>query len=196
MDYITLDSEGFAVESGWISCYAASYTGEYIGQRDEYLTKGTGLPAGAYLDAPPAIGADEVIVRTENGWEVFEDHRGAVIYSTADQTYKTLNVWGDVPAGYTLLAPTSEFDVWNGTAWILDEAAAAAGAIAAAKQQRDYLLRQAAEVINYNLWTSKFVLNRLSAADNVKFLEWMDYTDALNAIDTTHPVWPTTPIIP
>ncbi|QBH98746.1 tail fiber assembly protein [Limnobaculum zhutongyuii] len=83
-----------------------------------------------------------------------------------------LPLWGDIP-----LPTPEELKV-----------------IANAKKQS--LMDAANSHINAYQWPSKLALGRLNDADKGKFNRWLDYLDALNAIDTSlvpDIEWPTTP---
>ncbi|PHZ31914.1 phage tail protein [Yersinia mollaretii] len=55
---------------------------------------------------------------------------------------------GPIPPTQTLIKPTHQCDQWTGTAWVLDQAALKARAMADARQQKDALLHQATDHIN------------------------------------------------
>lgn len=66
-----------------------------------------------------------------------------------------------------------------------------------AEIQKQTLINEANSHIDSNQWPSKLALGRLSDADKQLFNEWLDYLDALEAVDTsTAPdiMWPATPI--
>lgn len=65
-EYITLNAQGFAETSGWIVCYLTNPDGEYIGFIDEFIPATAGLPAGAYIDEPPADEAGKAIGQPGN----------------------------------------------------------------------------------------------------------------------------------
>lgn len=64
------------------------------------------------------------------------------------------------------------------------------------KQKR---IDAANQYINYMQWPSKLALNRLSANEKGKFNEWLDYLDALEAVNTSSAPeidWPAVPEVP
>lgn len=68
--------------------------------------------------------------------------------------------------------------------------------VAQAERQRDSLVVQANEYMNSRQWPGKAAMGRLSAADKVQYNLWLDYLDALDAVDTsTAPdiTWPEKP---
>lgn len=54
-----------------------------------------------------------------------------------------------------------------------------------AELQKQILISQANEYIDSKQWPSKLALGRLSDADKLLFNEWLDYLDALEAVDTS-----------
>ncbi|MFK8256876.1 tail fiber assembly protein [Erwinia sp. AnSW2-5] len=193
MEYITLNEQGFADVSGWINCHVVNYDGEYIGQRDEYISATTGLPAGAYLDKPPKAKKGMAIVRKGGEWAFEEDHRGEVIFSTKDQSSKIVETIGSAPDGYTLIKPSSIYESWSGSEWVLDEAAKEEGEKNDAENNKSKLIEEANNYINNKQWPSKLALNRISDEDKKLFIEWLDYIDNLNDIDISSPSWPEKP---
>lgn len=115
---------GFASKAGWQLVYVASpQTGEYIGAHDMWVSAGTGLAAGAYLDAPPVVEPGKAILRGDSSWYLVEDHRGKLAFDTVTRVASEIVELGPLPAGQTLLPPGSAFDRWTGQAWIKDEVA-------------------------------------------------------------------------
>lgn len=82
-----------------------------------------------------------------------------------------LPAWGDVPP------PTRE------------------EMIIASKRTKEEKLMRANAVINNNQWPSKLTLKRLSTSEKEKFVQWLDYLDAVSAIDAEQedPEWPVEP---
>ncbi len=110
----------------------------YIGEQDSYPDPMSEtdylLPADTAIIAPPAPAANTVYVWNGTAWDSIEDHRGTVIYSTADLKSETLKEVGPVPEGYTALDPSgTPFAKWNGSAWVTDTDAQSAAAAAALK---------------------------------------------------------------
>lgn len=67
-----------------------------------------------------------------------------------------------------------------------------------AELQKQYLIDQANGYIDSKQWPSKLALGRLSDADKVLFNQWLDYLDALEAVDTSmapEVVWPEMPVV-
>ncbi|MBN4812540.1 tail fiber assembly protein, partial [Citrobacter braakii] len=81
--------------------------GEYIGFIDEFIPATAGLPAGAYIDEPPADEAGKAIIRVGDKWELVDDHRGETVYSTESGQPIEVKAPGDYPENTTPLAPAT-----------------------------------------------------------------------------------------
>lgn len=112
-------------------CNVHRGTGEYLGtsladpsplEPDVWA-----FPAYSYQIEPPAPkpGFAALINRNADGWEVVADHRGATVYTTDTGEPRQWQALGDLPEGYTLQAPETEFDAWEGDKWVVDEPARA-----------------------------------------------------------------------
>ncbi|HDT0752070.1 TPA: tail fiber assembly protein [Enterobacter kobei] len=65
-----------------------------------------------------------------------------------------------------------------------------------AENQKQSLINDANNYIDSNQWPSKLALGRLSDEDKQSFNEWLDYMDALEAVDTSEApdiAWPEKP---
>lgn len=101
-----------------------STTGEYIGtdtacayprEPENYVP-----PANATFVVPPHIETGKTAVWNGTTWELKDDHRGEVWYSTVDQTkHEIKELTESIAADWTQTAPTDAAQVWNGTAWEL-----------------------------------------------------------------------------
>lgn len=102
-------------------------TGEYLplvsggmfADPDPMDINGWLVPAYAYLDAPPALEAQQAAVRTADGWLVVEDHRGT-FYSTDTGAPILLAELGPVPSGMTDQPRPSAAHVWADGTWVMD----------------------------------------------------------------------------
>lgn len=116
--------DGWAANSGFTMAYiAAPETLEYLGADDVWVSEGTGLPAGAYLDAPPAKESGKAIVRQSGRWRHVTDLRGVVVYNKETGHPVTVDAIGELLEQYTMLEPSSPYDKWSGEEWVKDEAA-------------------------------------------------------------------------
>lgn len=140
---------GITTTEGWAIVYNVdSRTGEYLGATYQFLPAGVGLPAHAYLDTPKQVDDDHAIVRQDDGWTYPIDHRGKAIYSTETGAESTVTTIGDIPDGFTLLKPTSEFDSWNGKKWVLDKEKHHQHDVLVAQSQKSQLINEANSAIS------------------------------------------------
>lgn len=169
---------------------------EYIGSTVEYFAVGIGIPADSALDKPLAAKAGFAVRRNmaRDGWEYVPDYRGSDVYEKSTGKKKTLTQLGDYPDDVTPLAPATPYDVWNGSAWVTDEAAQKAAQIAQAELTKTRLLSSAKNTIS--LWQTELQLGIISDDDKTQLIAWMRYIQALQKVDTaTAPdiAWPEQP---
>lgn len=146
---IEFDSNGFAESSGWVEAYQCDLmTGELLGLGQSYVTKGAGLPAGAYINTPPDPQLDKTIVRTsrDSGWQHIEDFRGRTAYEISSKNAVLITWIGSIPQDLTLLEP-GEYDSWNGERWEFDQQLKDQLQIASAKGQQTKKIDKANEQI-------------------------------------------------
>lgn len=190
------DENGLATEPGEMRCfYFDEFTSEYTGWSDEYIHFGVSMP-GYSTDINPGDEVDgEVAVFTGGAWIQQEDHRGSVVYSTADGLESVVDYIGEIKSGFTQLMPVTRFDKWDGGMWVTDNTAAHVADIAAAEAQRQQLLVVAQQRIT--VWQTKLLMGRaLTENESSQLNIWMDYIDALEAVDvSTAPSieWPANP---
>ena len=101
-----------------ITVYSFDQNNVYCGCFEYHWTKGTGLAANSTLESPLIPQAGFVCVWNNQVWELKEDHRDKVVYSTLDRSESKVDYIGAIKEGFTFLKPISEFDSWNGAAWI------------------------------------------------------------------------------
>ena len=177
-----LDENGLTASAGWAIVYNVnSQTGEYLGATYQFLPVGVGLPAHSYLDTPKSVDDDRAIVRQDDKWTYPTDYRGKTIYSTETGAESTVKNIGDIPAGFTLLKPNSEFDSWNGKKWVLDKDKQHQYEIAIAQSQKSQLLKEANnEISNFQ----DAVDSEIATEQQVEILKkWKKYRFELNQID-------------
>ncbi|MBJ9021168.1 tail fiber assembly protein, partial [Citrobacter farmeri] len=95
----------------------------------------------------------------------------------------TVDYIGSLHDGYTSIAPSTPYDVWDGTKWVTDVEAQQADAIAEAELQRQQLISaamQSISVIQLKLQAGR----ALSDAEKNKLNATLDYIDAVTATDT------------
>lgn len=192
------DNNGLAIQSGEIRCfYYDSFTYEYTGWSDEYINVGVSMP-GNSTDIDPG---DEVsgMVAVFNGdaWNQQEDHRGETVFSTADSSHVTVDYIGEIRDGFTTAGfPATPYDKWDGEKWITDSEAQHTANIAAAEVDKQSKIDLANNYINSRQWPGKAALGRLSDAEKEQYNQWLDYLDALEAVDTSSAPdinWPESP---
>jgi hypothetical protein len=183
-------------------CNVHRGTGEYIsvGQADPSpLEPGVWvLPAHCYQLEPPMLepGFAALLNRDASDWVLVRDHRGATIYSTVTGDPRQWLALGDLPEGYTLQAPESEFDTWQGDKWTPDE-----NAIAEAGRKAAYLKQQLAnQYATARISTLQdAVALDMATDDEVEALKaWQIYRVELNRLDITTDAppdadWPVSP---
>ena len=100
------------------------------------------FPANCTPVAPPELadGQAAVFDAKAGTWSAVEDHRGKIAWATATRQPVAVQALGPVPVGYTLEAPASRFDTWDGAAWQPDMAAVVAYAEAVIDAQADQQL--------------------------------------------------------
>ncbi|MBE2895562.1 DUF4376 domain-containing protein [Pasteurellaceae bacterium HPA106] len=119
---IQFDEQGFALESGHVTAYRVDELGLYSHSEQEFVSVGTGLSAGAYLDAPPEPKPHFAIRRTEDdtAWEYIADHRGETVYYTETGEAIQITAVGDYPENTTTIARPSDCYEWQGDGWVLN----------------------------------------------------------------------------
>ena len=105
-----------------------------------------------------------------------------------------MSALGEYPAVMTLLAPTTEYDKWNGREWVTDESARQSGQEQKAENKKAILLADAQSAIS--LWQTELQLGIITDEDKATLTLWIKYIQSLRAIDTsTAPdiTWPAVP---
>lgn len=182
-----LGEDGLSITEGWIAVYSVSPDSrEYSGVSNEYLPIGVGLPAHGYADAPtlPAR-ADKAVRRNADGsaWEIVDDLRGKLAYSTETGQPEEVGFIGELPDTLTLLAPLTIYDKWNGANWVTDKAAQHAAVARAAEEKKAQLLNEATAKIA----PLQDAVDTGMATDGEKphLTAWKTYRVLLNRIDTS-----------
>lgn len=189
------DENGLATEAGEIRCfYYDGITGEYTGWSDEHIHIGVSMPGRSTAIDPGDEVNGEVSVFKNGGWVREADHRGEVVYSTADGMASTVDYIGDIKDGFTTDAPATPYDKWSGSEWVTDAEAQHAADVEAAEQQKAHLLKAANSKIS--LWQTELQLGIISDDDKASLIAWIGYIKAVTATDTsTTPdiEWPVQP---
>lgn len=192
--------DGFASESGWaFAHYINQSTGELLYSQDVWVSVGTGLPAGAFLDPSPQAQDGKAIVRQNGVWVLVDDLRGSTAYNKQTKQSEIIGVLGPLSSELTLISPASQFDVWNEEVgcWVKDAQLEQSWLTQQATLQRSSLLGEASNEISALL--DALDPDVISDPDDVvqaRLLEWKQYRAALAVIDCTiHPVqWPAKPV--
>ncbi|MEQ9871470.1 tail fiber assembly protein, partial [Pectobacterium odoriferum] len=126
-------------------------------------------------------------------WEQVPDHRGQTVYSTETRQAQTVSQFGELPEGFTLLAPATEFDKWNGKTWVIDKDAQAAAALQFAQQE--LATRKTAATSRINELTYAIDLDIATDAEKAALTAWQKYAVLLSRVDVnaTDIEWPEQP---
>lgn len=195
--------DGFASSSGWVTVYTTQpATSEYLSTQGVWVSIGTGLPAGSYLDKPMQPEQGKAIVRSENGWVLVDDYRGKTAYNKQTRQLVVIDTLGAFPVTLTLISPTSPFDVWNeqAQAWVKDEVQEDTWLILQAQAQRQVLMGEASQEIAVLVDAlDPTIIDDPSDDDQVKLIAWKTYRVELSKIDQQpgYPDtinWPTKPL--
>lgn len=194
-----LNKELIATVAGNITVF--NYDGEtreYLSSSVEYLAQGVGIPANSCIDEPGEKKEGFAICRTADftAWEYVADHRGETVYSTETGEALAITVPGDYLENTTTVAPATSYDTWNGSEWVTDMEAQNAGDVAAVKAEKQYRIDQANVYMNSKQWPGKAAIGRLKGEELDQYGLWLDYLDALEAVDTSNAPdinWPVPP---
>ncbi|ELI9229924.1 tail fiber assembly protein [Yersinia enterocolitica] len=158
-------------------------TKEYVGESDYYIAPYTGLPASCTEIKPlPAKKGYAVIFNEETQqWEYVEDHRQTEVYNTQTGEPQTISQLGFLPENTTPLAPTSQFDRWNGTQWIKDTDAEKQYYLTEARQKKSILLEEAKTQIEILKDSIEFDIATPTAESEL--VAWRKYRVQLNQLD-------------
>ena len=190
------DENGLAIVPGNVVCfYYDAATGEYCGHSDEFIHPGVSMPGYSTDINPGEKRSGFVAVFNGTGWEQQPDHRGITVYSTMDRTTEFVDYIGEIRSGYTTVAPSTQYDKWDGSKWVTDADAQRNAAIASAEKLRSQLLASADKVMLD--WRTELMLGEISDVNKAKLSAWMGYKNKVKAVDvTTDPEnvnWPALP---
>lgn len=180
-----IGNNGLAEIAGWVKCYLAHpVTREYIGATMENVMFDVSLSSGAYLDEPQLPKKENQAVRRTKGgteWEIVDDYRGSTAYDTQTKQSTVVDFMGGLPDTLTLLKPKSEFDIWNGKKWVVDENAIREAQINTARQQQDELSQEAENRITQ---LERKVRLNMASDDEIELLtSWEVYTVKLDDVN-------------
>ncbi|TBR63992.1 tail fiber assembly protein, partial [Escherichia sp. E1S7] len=154
------------------------------------------MPGNATDIAPGDEVVGEVAVFSDNNWKWLTDHRNEIVYSTMDGTFSAVDYIGEVKEGFTTSAPATPHDVWDGEKWVTDSEAQHVAEVAAAETEKQTHIYQTNTYINSKQWPGKAAMGRLKDTEKEQYNLWLDYLDALEAVDILNAPdinWPVTP---
>ncbi|KFX14810.1 tail fiber assembly protein [Pectobacterium parvum] len=193
-----LNERGLAINTGWITVYHVNpATREYQSASYEYVMQGVGLPADSYADEPQLPPVGQALRRSADGkaWEPVPDHRGQTVYSTETRQAQTVTQFGELPENMTFLAPATEFDRWDGAAWVTN---LEAQQLATTKSLQQELAARRATA-NTRIAELNYAVDLAIATDEEqeRLTQWKIYLVTLNRIDFTAAsvVWPEAPSV-
>ncbi|MEN3260720.1 tail fiber assembly protein [Sodalis endosymbiont of Spalangia cameroni] len=192
-----LDDNGLCHTPGWLTVYHAHpLTREYLSASYEYLPAGVGLPAHGYADKPTLPENTKALLRASEGnkWECVPDYRGQTAWDINTRQASMITEPGKLASHFTLMAPASEYDVWNGQRWIKDVAAEQAAIQNTAHEEKTRRLDVAGQKITSLERAIK--LNMATQAEVDALNAWETYSVLLNRVDiSTAPDidWPEAP---
>ena len=193
---VVFDENGHASVAGTIRVFHyVSDTGEYRGWSDEYIPVGVSLPGSS----TPIDPGDEIVghawVFDGKAWSSQEDHRGEIVYSTDTRNPVKVVYLGAIHAGFTIVAPATPYDKWDGTQWVTDSDAQHSADVSAAVQKKNILRTVADEDI---AWLQDAVDAGIATDEETALLaSWKTYRVQLMRIDTSKAPdieWPTPPV--
>ncbi|MCU1788626.1 tail fiber assembly protein [Pectobacterium polaris] len=193
-----LNEHGLAINTGWITVYHVNpATREYQSASYEYVMQGVGLPADSYADEPQLPPVGQALRRSADGkaWEQVPDYRGRTVYSTETRQVQTVMQFGELPENMTFLAPATEFDRWDGAAWVTNQEAQQ---LAVTKNLQQELAARRSTA-NTRIAELNYAMDLAIATDEEqeRLTQWKIYLVTLNRIDLTAAsvVWPEAPSV-
>ena len=142
---------------------------------------------------PPEQG--KAVVRQGEVWVLVDDYRGETAYDKQTGTETVIAEIGETPATLTMLAPQSQFDVWDepAGAWVKDVAAEQQSLTAQAKQQKTALLAEATSM--FAPLQDAVDMGMATPEEEAALLDWKRYRVELSRVDVAkRPVtWPVSP---
>ena len=156
------------------------------------------IPAHSYSIQPPELKAGFAAIVTQDGkhWDQVVDHRGVTVYRTADGEAQAWTRLGELPEDFTLQAPTSDFDIWNGSAWVVDQVARGKALRQSGAHKQALLVRYA--TLRISTLQDAVALEMATDAEATALTAWKRYRIELNRLDLsdaapTAESWPSSP---
>lgn len=175
----------------------SSDTSELIGSGDCFVPANTGLPAFCTNLKPPKekAGFAAVFDADVETWQYVADHRGKTRWNTQNRQMQVIDMLGDVPNDMTDKAPTSDFDTWDGKAWIKD--AQAEKDFYAATAARELKERMSLAINTISTLQDAVDLAMATEAEETRLTAWRTYRVLLSRIETASAPdidWPPLPV--
>ncbi|HGK4675306.1 TPA: tail fiber assembly protein [Kluyvera georgiana] len=178
------DENGLASAAGDIRCfYYDAMTGEYKGWSDEHINIGVSMPGNSTAIDPGEEVTGFVAVFSDDSWEKQPDNRGETVYSTENGRSTIVGYIGEIKDGFTAVAPSTQYDVWNGSEWVTNTDAQHAADVAAAAKQKTTLLAEASAFIAP--LADAAAGGYIDDADKPTLAAWQRYRYELTKIDTS-----------
>lgn len=168
-------------------------TKEFIGAGDAYIPAHTGLPANC-TDVEPIIaptGKVTVFDCLDLKWLLVDDHRGETVFDVFTQNKIHISELGPLPENVTSIAPSGQYQRWNGKAWEKDEDAERLAMEAEATEHKKSLMQAA----NERIATLQDAVELEMATDDEmsNLIEWKKYRVKLSRVDPAVGNWPSLP---
>ena len=119
-------------------------TGELIATYDVRILVGTGIPGFSTMTLAPIADDGYAVCWDGSAWAQVGDLRGKTAYKKSDLTTETVRTLGPLDDAFTLQAPSTPYDKWDGSEWVTDADAQHAADVVAAVQKKNSL-RSAAD---------------------------------------------------
>ena len=176
----------------------SSDTSELIGTGDCFVPANTGLPAFCTNLKPPKekTGFAVVFDADSGSWQYVADHRGETRWNTQNRQMQVIDMLGDVPNEMTDKAPTSDFDTWDGNAWVKN-------AQAEKDFQTDIAARELKERMSLAINTISTLQDAVDLAmateeEENRLTAWRTFRVLLSRVDISmapNVVWPEMPTV-
>ena len=168
-------------------------TREFIGTEEVYIHVGVGLPAFSCLEEPPVQTEYQVAVRSDDNssWSVTDDYRGITVYDIQTLANRVITEPGPIPDTVTRLAPLTQYDKWDGSAWVTDADAQHTADVTAADLQKKQMIIQVSDDIT--ILQDAVNLNMATDDEKSRLIALQAYRVLLSRVDTSLApdiVWP------
>ncbi|ANI83456.1 tail fiber assembly protein [Kosakonia oryzae] len=117
-------------------------------------------------------------------WSHQEDHRVEIAYSTTDRSEFTINYIGAIKEGFSSISLASDYDRWDGTAWVTDTTAQHTSEVASDGLHTQQLVDAAMQCIR-DIQLKLQAGRVLTDVEKTKLNNVLGYIDAVNAVDTS-----------